>query len=422
MNEYSVECIDKLRIHELRDFARNVGVASPTTMKKEELIAKIIEACDKNNKLDVVGALPKNKRGIDFFSLLMPENTSLLETMIQGKNVDLDVVSVEDESARMKCFPHVEDRSYGFDEEVNFDSYPEESSIFQFSVAQNKEAKYDASIVVEGYLHLHSTGYGIVRKEGYKPSNDDVYLSCEFVKRHALKSGDRVKGRAKAVIEDKPMIMFDIISVDGNPEQNKLVSFEYGKHNGLGDSFYFDRFNINIKKGERIYIKNLEYDYALKLAEDLIDDNNVGVKVLNIRAVPEDKDIQSREKLEVINCPFNMVDTNVISTVNLVLDRIKREFEDNKPNVLIVYNFSGLLRVLNTAVDGFLEYDKYDIRAINKVLDIMYSAKFVDNTHHFSIIFVDRNDINPVMKSVFETEFKPLFNSVIDAGADGFFN
>jgi len=51
MNEYSVECIDKLRIHELRDFARNVGVVSPTTMKKEELVAKIIEAVDKNNKL-----------------------------------------------------------------------------------------------------------------------------------------------------------------------------------------------------------------------------------------------------------------------------------------------------------------------------------------------------------------------------------
>jgi len=421
MNEYSVECIDKLRIHELRDFARNVGVVSPTTMKKEELVAKIIEAVDKNNKLDVVGALPKNRRGIDFFSLLMPENSDLLENMIQGKDIDLDFVSVT-EDKEVKNLPQVEDRSYGYDEDLNFDSYPEESSIFQFSVAQSKKAYYDVSEVVEGYLHLHSTGYGIVRKGGYMPSNEDVYLSCEFVKRHALKSGDKVKGRAKVVIEDKPMIMFDIISVDGNPEQNKLVSFEHGKHNGLGDSFYFDRFNVNIKKGERIYVKNLSYDYAIKLAEDLIDDNNVNVKVLNVRAMPEDKDVNDKEKLEVVNCPFNMVDNNVIATVNLVLDRIKREFEDNKPNVLIVYNFSGLLRVLNTAVDGFLEYDKYDIRSINKVLDIMYSAKFVDNMHHFSVIFVDRNDINPVMKSVFETEFKPLFNSIIDASGEGFFN
>ena len=42
MNKYDFEYIDKLRIHELRDFARKLGVASPTTLKKEELIAKII--------------------------------------------------------------------------------------------------------------------------------------------------------------------------------------------------------------------------------------------------------------------------------------------------------------------------------------------------------------------------------------------
>ena len=40
MSEYNLEYIQKLRIHELRDFARQVGIASPTTMKKEDLISK----------------------------------------------------------------------------------------------------------------------------------------------------------------------------------------------------------------------------------------------------------------------------------------------------------------------------------------------------------------------------------------------
>ena len=138
--------------------------------------------------------------------------------------------------------------------------------------------------------------------------------------------------------------------------------------------------------------------------------------------MPEDKGCNNRENFELVNCPFNMLDNNVISTLDLVLERIKREYEDNKPNVLIVYNFSGLLRVLNTAADGFLEYDKFDMRAINRMLDIMYSAKFVDNSHHLSIVFIDKKGINPVMNSVFETEFKPLFNTIIDASELGFFN
>ena len=52
MNQYSLEYIERLRIHELRDFARRIGVSSPTTMKKEELIDKIevfpIEGAGKN--------------------------------------------------------------------------------------------------------------------------------------------------------------------------------------------------------------------------------------------------------------------------------------------------------------------------------------------------------------------------------------
>ena len=41
MKGNSLEYIQKLRIHELRDFARQIGVSSPTTMKKEALIEKI---------------------------------------------------------------------------------------------------------------------------------------------------------------------------------------------------------------------------------------------------------------------------------------------------------------------------------------------------------------------------------------------
>ena len=40
---YNLEYIEKLRIHELRDYARKLGVSSPTTMKKEELVEKIKE-------------------------------------------------------------------------------------------------------------------------------------------------------------------------------------------------------------------------------------------------------------------------------------------------------------------------------------------------------------------------------------------
>ena len=87
MNEYIIECVDKLRIHELRDLSKNVGVASPTTLKKEELIAKITEAMQENSRLEMVGALPRKRRGLDFFSLLMTNNSDILNQMIAGGKV-----------------------------------------------------------------------------------------------------------------------------------------------------------------------------------------------------------------------------------------------------------------------------------------------------------------------------------------------
>ena len=70
MSKYNIEHIEKLRIHELRDFARSMGVQSPTTMKKRELISKInnllVDGRDNDNSFLKIS---KNNE-IDFFSLL----------------------------------------------------------------------------------------------------------------------------------------------------------------------------------------------------------------------------------------------------------------------------------------------------------------------------------------------------------------
>ena len=70
MEQYNIEYIEKLRIHELRDFARSVGVNSPTTMKKEQLIEEITE------KLS--GLISKQGRVLPCFSF--PKRSLALDT------------------------------------------------------------------------------------------------------------------------------------------------------------------------------------------------------------------------------------------------------------------------------------------------------------------------------------------------------
>ena len=52
--------INNARIHELRDFARKVGVISPTTMKKENIIASVMAIAE--GKLEPFKNPPKHGR------------------------------------------------------------------------------------------------------------------------------------------------------------------------------------------------------------------------------------------------------------------------------------------------------------------------------------------------------------------------
>ena len=81
MSGYNLEYIQKLRIHELRDFARQIGISSPTTMKKEELIDKIQDIMG-NKKLSSISEKSNNNESLDFFSLLTSPNSDIINDLI----------------------------------------------------------------------------------------------------------------------------------------------------------------------------------------------------------------------------------------------------------------------------------------------------------------------------------------------------
>ena len=81
---YYIEKISNMRIHELRDFARSVGVNSPTTMKKEQLIEEITEKLSGLNEEDVEQANKiKENQDIDFFSVLVSDNYDFLKDLLK---------------------------------------------------------------------------------------------------------------------------------------------------------------------------------------------------------------------------------------------------------------------------------------------------------------------------------------------------
>lgn len=415
MRGYDLEYIEKMRIHELRDYARQIGIASPTTMKKEVLIEKIHEILD--NKETGIKVENNSPESLDFFSLLTSPNSNIINDLIFKSNKSKeDNVKTNDNLDLSNTL--VMKKNTVVNPNTPYAYSANDFVSFNFNLRQNPASYGDEVDELDGYLDINPNGFGIVRYSGFVPDSRDAYLTLALIKKFNLKKGDFVRGKVKYFLENRPKIMFDIISVNDNTNDHKNMSFDDYSYKRCGSNFYLDKFNLKIARGERLYLNNLGIQDAVKLGFDLVDENGVNVKLINLKALPEEC-FESHQKMQVINCPFNKTENDVVSTIELVLERVKREFEVNKSNVIIIYNFSEMIRLFNVAIEGFYSYEKFNAKAINQLTNIMYTAKYFDEKKNVTIICIDRSEIPEDIKTLVKAEFLPLFNKIIDCSNIG---
>ena len=410
MNGYNLEYIQKLRIHELRDFARQMGIPSPTTMKKETLIEKLKPLMTKSNT-----STPDEKsnmlEGLDFYILLTLPNSNIINELIM-KTSDNENNELSYESGDLSN-TLVMKKSALVNNGTPYAHSSNDFIGFNLNVCQNQASYRNEITEMRGYLDIHPNGYGIVRKDGFFPTANDAYVTLALIKKYGLKKGDWVYGKVKYILENKPRVMYDILSIDNGDKVNYNTNFDEVPYTKGNDTFYLDKFEMKITIGERLYIKNMSIADAVKLGFDLVDENGVDVKLINLKALPEEY-FQSHQKMQIINCAFNKTESDAVDAMELIVERVKREFERNKSNVIIIYNFSELIRMYNVAMEGCYAFDKFNVKALNKLRNIMYTAKYADAKRNVTVICIDKLDVVEDVKTLVSAEFMPLFNTKYD--------
>ena len=198
--------IRELGVFELRALARQLGVSSPTTKKREELISLIIEA-RKDGKL-IDDSFPK--RGRPFKRLNVLDHIANKITP-EVSNEKLDFVSV-----------------------VKF--------------AQEDMPILDDLIDNEIFIFE-----GIVRKFDDKAmffdmqTNKSVHISKEFELFNILDSGDRIKVKAKALVGQNQYIVVDILEINKNSPENYIPQYAQ-----LGEEIIDNR-ELPYSQGKVIY-------------------------------------------------------------------------------------------------------------------------------------------------------------------------
>lgn len=400
MSEKNRSFVENLRIHELRDFARKMGVASPTTLNKELLIDFVVERMDEDDR--------KKSEAVD--------ESSNIENKKDNDNNIVSILSNEKSSNVNESEEYVNDEDYSVNlentintDEVS-DEYPTEEPIdYTIKVGQNYATYNVGDEDVTGIVSMRPDGYAIVRNEDYIPTNYDPFITQSIVTKFSLQDGLKIRGKVKYIYDDKPKIMYEVLYVE--QKKNPMINFDQFECGAIGGSISLKKFAFKINKGERVYIKNLSFKDTINLACDIVDNNLTNAKVIHIKSMP-DGITYTKNGLEVITCLFNKTDMQILDAVELVMKRIKREFENKVPNVLIIYNFGELIRSFNTAIQGFYEIGKFDAKALNRINSVLAMAKYIDEKMNVSVVCIDKGNISSDIQSLMDSYFLPYFNKL----------
>lgn len=295
--------------------------------------------------------------------------------------------------------------------------------------------KVDTDEAVEGVLEVLPDGYGFLRSDNYLSGPRDVYVSPMQIRRFNLKTGDKIKGRAKMAREgEKFQALLFVNTINDDPIEVALkrVPFEY-----LTPIYPNKRITLEttprelstrlidliapIGKGQRGMIVSppkAGKTILLKKIANAITTNHPDIEliVLLIDERPEEvTDMQRSIKGEIIYSTFDKVPENHIKVAEMVLERAQRLVEHKKDVVILLDSITRLARAYNLTIPptGRTLSGGLDPGALHSPKRFFGSARNIENGGSLTIIATALVETGSRMDDVIYEEFKGTGNMEI---------
>lgn len=397
-NNLSREVLLGMNLLELRDLARELGVHSPTILKKDELVEQTLAVINGETV-----PTEKSKRGRP------PKPISGIANLLEVfKGDDNNMVP----STGITTFK-VKSETPKFEEEN--DSLNDETS------------------EREGVLEIHNDGYGFLRVKNYESGDQDAYISNPQIKKFSLRRGDMVKGKVKSVRDNRYDAVIKILTVNGIPAEN----FNYRRNfEDLVPIYPKERLVLETKnssediaircidlmapigKGQRAMIvsppKAGKTTLLKKIAHSIAENYpDVHLIVLLIDERPEEvTDMQRSIKGEVVYSTFDELPEHHTRIAELVLARAKRLVEANRDVVIVLDSLTRLARAYNLTVPptGRTLSGGIDPGALYSPKRFFGSARNIEGGGSLTIISTALIDTGSRMDDVIYEEFKGTGN------------
>ncbi|HHT84040.1 MAG TPA: transcription termination factor Rho [Clostridiales bacterium] len=440
-SDFTREQYDAMNIFELRHIGREIGVKSPTSKSKGELIDSIMERIEeiKTGKItpDDLKKSAQKGRGRPPKSIM-----TLHYTMDPIKALrDKDGPSILDGvlSSPEEAFP-VEDSKPSAGVAAAKEK-PEESAPKSEVKNNNWNKKEHVEeeqpvLLKEGVLEIMPDGYGFLRAKNCEPGEGDAYVAAQRIKKWGLRKGDFVKAEARQQTENRPAGVFNILSVNGKPVNNLHARRNF---DSLTPIYPDHRFRLEIPnakndfairaidlvapigKGQRAMIvsppKAGKTTLLKKIAHSISKNYpKVHLMVLLIDERPEEvTDMQRSIQGEVIYSTFDETPEHHTKAAELVLERAKRLVEIGEDVVILMDSLTRLARAYNLVIapTGRTLSGGIDPGALHNPKRFFGAARNIEDGGSLTIIATALVDTGSRMDDVIYEEFKGTGNMEI---------
>lgn len=188
------EKLQSLPVGELRKIAKENGIKSVTTLRKQQLVDMILEVTQRKEK-EASSSEPETVEKNEAETATNSE----AETVTNSEAIQSDdnnEKNIEKESG--KSHPTAE---YGTGEHRVRRRVVHKSKEEQ--IEHKDEIPNEQGKMRTGILEVMPDGFGFIRCDNFLPGDDDVYVAPSQIKRFRLKTGDYVTGRVREKRENE---------------------------------------------------------------------------------------------------------------------------------------------------------------------------------------------------------------------------
>ncbi len=235
-----------------------------------------------------------------------------------------------------------------------------------------EQSELDSGICAKGILEVLPDGYGFIRSDNYLPGENDVYVSPSQIRRFNLKTGDILKGNTRVKSQnEKFSALLYVTSINGmKPNEMRRYNFE-----DMTPIFPNERLHLErpggsvamrvvdlvspIGKGQRGMIvsppKTGKTTLLKDVAKSILKNNpEMHLIILLIDERPEEvtdiKEAIKGSNVEIIYSTFDELPEHHKRVSEMTIERAKRLVEHKKDVTIFIDSITRLARAYNLTV------------------------------------------------------------------------